>query len=406
MADTVKSLPSKKPLWWLALGAFSIATEAFMIAPLLPDMAADLSVSLAAAGQLVTVFALVYALSSPILTTLTGSLNRRDLLIVSLGCFALANVVAFASSDYATLMIARVLLALAAGLYLPNASAVAGALVAPEQRGRALAIVTGGSSLAMALGVPLGAVIGDAAGWRMTFAGVAVLAIVGTLGLVFGLPKEFGKGFPTATLRQRITVARKPIVLLALVSTLLWATGAYAVYTYVAAYVDTVAGADGIPLASMLLVWGIAAVVGIFGGGRLTDKLGPRRTIVLALTLLSFAFFALSAIAKFIPYPHALPLLVATLVLWGIAAWGFIAPQQVRLIGVAGVDGAPVALSLNASFMYFGSSLGAALGALTLSQGTASDLGWVAAICELASLAILVVAERQTFRTMSAIPTG
>lgn len=145
-------------LYWLALGTFATGTEGFMIAPLLPDLARDFSVSLVAAGQLVTVFALTYALSSPVLTALTGDIDRRRLLIASMLLFAAANFVASAAHSYTALMGARVLLAIAAGLYVPNANALAGALVEPSRRGTALSIVTGGISVAVALGVPLGAV--------------------------------------------------------------------------------------------------------------------------------------------------------------------------------------------------------------------------------------------------------
>lgn len=402
---TPAPLQSNQPLYWLALGAFAISTEGFMIAPLLPHLAADLSVSLMAAGQLVTAFALAYALSSPVLTALTGHLDRRILLIVALGCFAVANVIASTSTSYHALMMARILLAFTAGLYLPNANAVAGALVAPERRGRALAIVNGGSSVAIALGVPLGAIIGSAGGWRATFAWVAVLAAIGTIGLIFGLPKGFGKGLPAASLRERINVARRPAVLLALLTTLLWATGAYTVYTYVAVYIGATAGAFGPPLSAFLFVWGVSAVTGIFLGGRFADKLGPVPSLSLALTALTCAFVALWGIAASIPQSHApVPLLVAV-VAWGMAAWAFIAPQQARLMRVAGLNVAPVALSLNASFMYAGFSLGAALGAFTLSRGSHVDLGWVAALCELLSLAVLLAVSRKPSVLPSTAPT-
>src|SRR6476469_8623900 len=91
---TTTALPSIARLYWLALGTFAIGTEGFMIAPLLPDLARDLSVSLVSAGQLVTLFALTYALSSPVLTALTGSIDRRRLLIASMLAFAAANFVA------------------------------------------------------------------------------------------------------------------------------------------------------------------------------------------------------------------------------------------------------------------------------------------------------------------------
>ena len=148
------------------------------VAALLPGIASDLTVSLQAAGQLVTVFALTYALSSPLLTALTGNVNRRRLLILSMAAFAGANLIAALASGYWFLLGARILLALSAGLYVPSANALAGVLVPPERRGRALAIVGGGISLAVAIGVPMGAFVGSHFGWRMTFLGVAVLAAI------------------------------------------------------------------------------------------------------------------------------------------------------------------------------------------------------------------------------------
>jgi len=221
-------------LYWLALGTFAIGTEGFMIAPLLPDLARDLSVSLVSAGQLLTVFALTYALSSPVLTALTGNIDRRRLLIASMLAFAAANFVAWSAQGYTALLAARILLAIAAGLYVPNANALASALVEPARRGTALSIVTGGTSVAVALGVPLGALVGDRFGWRLNFAAVGVLALIATAGLLSGLPRDIAGRLPVASLRERLEVARQPAVLLALLSTMLWATGAYAVYTYLA----------------------------------------------------------------------------------------------------------------------------------------------------------------------------
>src|SRR5271154_1475062 len=154
-------LPSRRtnaPLVLLALGTFATGTESFMIAPLLPKLAADLSVNVALAGQLLTAFALTYAVSSPLLSAVTAGVDRRKLLIASMAAFGLANIVASTATGFWELLGARLLLACAAGLYVPSASALGGALVAPERRGRALAIVNGGTSIAIVLGVPLGAI--------------------------------------------------------------------------------------------------------------------------------------------------------------------------------------------------------------------------------------------------------
>jgi predicted MFS family arabinose efflux permease len=192
----------------LALGTFAIGTEGFMIAPLLPTVAADLGVSVSTAGHLVTAFAFTFALSSPILTVLTESVDRRRLLISSMIAFALANVMACVSEGYWGVMSARLLLALAAGLYVPNANALAGALVSPDKRGRALAIVNGGITMAIAFGLPLAALIGHRFGWRMTFVAVAIFSFAATMGLLLGLSRDVGYKLPIASLQQLPGVRR------------------------------------------------------------------------------------------------------------------------------------------------------------------------------------------------------
>lgn len=394
-ASPSTSLPSRAPLVWLAFGAFAVATEAFMIAPLLPDIAADLSIGVGQAGQLITVFALTYAISSPVFTALTANVHRRRLLILCMAAFTLANLLAVAAGDYWELMVARILLAFAAGLYLPNATALAGVLVSPQQRGRALAIISGGSSLAIVLGVPLGALIGHGFGWRMTFAGVAVLAAIATGGLMIGLPRDIGAALPVASLRQRIEVARRPAVLAALLVTVLWASGAYTLYSYLATYLAATAGVSGASLSAVLFVWGVAAATGVFSGGSLTDKFGARRVIVPALSVLALAFASLSASALWLAPAQALVPVLGAIVIWGFTAWTFMPAQQTRLIAIGGVAAAPVVLSLNASFMYAGFSLGAVFGSLTLNAASHTGLGVVGAAFELLAVGLVLATGRR-----------
>jgi predicted MFS family arabinose efflux permease len=394
-APSCSAHPSLARLYWLALGTFAIGTEGFMIAPLLPDLARDLSVSLAAAGQLVTVFALTYALSSPVLTALTGDIDRRRLLIASMLAFAAANFVAWSAEGYTALMAARILLALAAGLYAPNANALASALVEPSRRGTALSIVTGGTSVAVALGVPLGAFIGDRFGWRVNFAGVGALALIATIGLLRGLPRDIAARMPVASLHERFAVMCQPALLLALLTTMLWATGAYAVYTYLASFLAQAARITGASIGAVLFMWGIAAVIGLRLGGRLTDRFGHLPVIATSLSLLALAFLSLSASAVLLPPSAARAPILLAIALWGIAAWAFFPAQQARLIAIAGVRLAPVALSLNASFQFLGFSTGAALGALTLAEASPLALGWVGACCVAAALSLMLALARR-----------
>ncbi len=377
------------PLLWLALGTFATGTESFMIAPLLLGLASDLAVGITVAGLLVTVFALTYAVSSPVLSALTAGIGRRKLLLASMVAFALANFFASTSTDFWQLMTARVLLAGAAGLYVPSASALAGAVVAPERRGTALAIVNGGTSIAVALGVPLGAIVGHLFGWRMTFVGVGIMASIAVVGLFVGIPRGIDSKLSAPSIRERLAVVQQTPILVGLLVTTLWATGAYAVYTYLTPYLTSVTGIAGAHVGVAFFIWGVAAATGLFIGGTLSDRFGARAVMIPAFVLLALAFASLSATGIYLSGKAALAPVLAAIVVWGLAAWGFFPAQQVRLMQVAGIKTAPIALSLNASFMYLGFSLGAMLGSFTLLHASLTDLGWVGAACEI--LALLIV---------------
>lgn len=391
-------------VYWLALGAFAIGTEGFMISPLLPGLAADFGVSIQSAGQLVTAFALAYGVSSPILTALTGGLNRRALLLGGIAVFAVANLLAACAPGFWGLMGARILLALSAGVFVPGANALAGAVVAPERRGRAIAVVNGGITVAIALGVPLGGLVGHHLGWRMTFVGVAVLAGIATAGVLFGVPRDIGRGLPVATLSQRVAVAARPAVLVTLLSTALWATGAYTVYTYLSPLLTSATGLSGAAVSGVLFLWGVSAAIGVVSGGLLSDRLGPLKVIIPAITLMAKAFVALSISQAFLsPRAAVLPVLAA-IVIWGLAHWAFYPAQQARLIDIAGVSVAPIVLSLNASFMYIGFSLGAALGGAVLARAGVGSLGWVAGACELLALGLTCALALHRARAANAVP--
>jgi predicted MFS family arabinose efflux permease len=339
---------------------------------------------------LVAIFSFSYAVSSPILTALTASLDRRKLLIGSMAVFAATNAFAAMAPGYDALVVARVLLAFSAGLYVPSANALAGALAPHAQRGRALAIVTGGISAAVALGVPLGAFIGGRYGWRATFAGVALLSMVALVGLLIGLPRGVGSRLAVATLHDRMTVVRQKGVLPALMTTTLWATGAYTVYTFIAPYLSRTVNLTGPSIGYVLFLYGAAAFSGLLFGGTASDRVGVRPVIVAELSIMAAALASLSVWAGYLSPVEALAPVLISIVVWGFTAWGFFPAQQSRLLDVAGLSEAPIILSLNASFMYLGFALGATAGSITLSYGVVADLGTVAAAFVLGSLSLFL----------------
>jgi predicted MFS family arabinose efflux permease len=388
-------------LYWLALGTFAIGTEGFMIAALLTTIAGDIRISVAEAGLLVSIFALAYATSSPVLTALTGRLDRRQLLLGSMSLFAVFNMAAALAHSFWALAAARVLLAFAAGIYTPNANALAGALVPAQQRGRAIAIVNGGLTAAIALGVPLGALVGERLGWRMTFVGVGVLSAMATVGLARGLPRGVGAAMVTASLGDRVRAVRNPRVARTLAVTTLWATGTYAVYTYVAPLLYSATTLRGSQIGLALFTWGVAAGVGLLVSGHGTDRLGTKVVLRGSLTSLIVGLAGLAVVANVVaPAVAVLPVL-AVMALWGMSSWAFFPAQQTRFIELVGVPSAPVALSLNASFMYLGFSLGAALGSFSLLHVGPRQLGFVGAACELAALTLLLVNQARDERQES-----
>lgn len=385
----MKSAPR---LFGLSIAAFAIGTESYVIAGLLPSLAADLGVSPAMAGQLMTVFSLAYAFGSPLLAVATSSLERRRLLLGALTVFGLFNLLAAASHTYGMLLLARVGMALSAATFMPAASAYAVAVVPAARRGRALALIYTGLTVATVIGVPLGVLVGEHFGWRTTFGGVAGLT---TLALV-GLARTLKPVPPAAatSLRERVAIAQRPDILNALGVTVITLAGAFALYAYVALFLQQSAGLSGSAIAAVLFLFGAGSAVGNLISGWASDRLNPRRIITAVLTTLIGLFALLSVSAALLPPEIARWVIIPVIVVWGFVGWSFPAAQQARLVAME-PKLAPITLSLNASAIYLGVSVGAFLGSLLVAHHSVAHLGWLGSGCELLALTLLVWSPRR-----------
>ena len=379
-----------KRLIWLAVGAFTISTEGFVISSLLPDIAADAGISVPLAGCLITAFALAYAVGTPILATLTGDWDRRRVILSTLAAFVLGNVIAALSSSFEVLLGARILMALSSGLFAATAQATAVSLVDEHHRARAIAVVVGGTTVAVAVGAPLGALVAAFAGWRGTFFAIAGLGAFAGAILAWRLPRGlFGARLP---LKARLAAALTPGVRPILVTTVLALTGAFAVFSYIAPLAFSAGlGESALPL--LLLGFGVGAVIGNIAGGQMADHFGATRTVVWSQLACIVLLVGFSAIPALLPHPLAGPALIALTVPWGVVGWAFAPAQASRIVKLA-PQAASLVLSLNASALYFGVALGAAVGGATLRLGTPVDLGVVAALFPLAALAVIAVSRR------------
>lgn len=379
------------PALFVALGTFAIGTEGFMIAPLLPKMAADFGMSIAAVATLVVAFTLALSLSSPLTTLASGRLNRRDTLLLAIGAFTAANLMAACATGFTSLLVARILMAVAAGLYVPNANALAGALAGAARRGRALAIVSGGMTIAIALGLPLGAVVGHTWGWQATFLAVAVMGALAFAGILGGIDRKDAGTGTAATPAERMAVMQQPHVRRLLAITLFWSLGAYTAYPFIAPYLSAVLMFGESGISATVTLWGVFAALGVFTSGIITDRLGANRVARTSLALLALSFWLMAAATTLVPTTARWPVLLAVAV-WGFSVWAFFPAQMARLIAAGQPAQAPVALSLNTSTMYLGFSLGSALGAGILHSGALWGIGLAAGLA--VAIALLLTGQK------------
>jgi predicted MFS family arabinose efflux permease len=368
-------------LWLLALANFAVGMGAFVVIGILTPVAADLGITKAQAGSLLTVYAVVYAISSPLLVAVTGRVDRTWALVGGMATFSAGAAVAALSGSLQAVLAARCVMAVGAGIVTPVAASVGVALVGAEGRGRALAIVFGGLTLAQALGVPLGAWLGYAYGWRTAFGVVVVLGVVSAIACAARLHR--GIRVPVATLASLAGVLTSVRQSVAVAFTALFIGALYVVYTFLAPFLESrfQLGRDGVTV--MLAIFGAGAVVGNSAGGLLTDRIGPQRTLL----LLCMAQLVLLPALTLVPMP--MTPFAALVALWSVCSWSFMVPQQARLALLA-PDRVPVLFALNAAAIYVGGSMGSALGGATLQGYAYTLLGPVGAGLALLALGSLL----------------
>ncbi|MCK0169189.1 MFS transporter [Jannaschia sp. S6380] len=358
----------------LSLANFVIGMGAFLVVGALTPIARGLSMSAAEAGSVLTVYALSYAVLSPVLVALTGRIGRRRVMTAGMVLFAAGATASALAPSEGWLLAARVLAASGAGMTTPVAAAVAVALAPPEARGRVLARVFLGLTLAQVAGVPFGSWVAYAHGWRAAFVLVAGLAALAAVAIWIRVPA--GLSFQPVRLADLAAVLRAPRLMLAILFTASFLGAIYVPFTYVAPLLETTLGLgrDGVTLA--LVIAGAGAVVGNLAGGRMSDRLGPYRSLL----ILACLQVGLMPLLSLLPVPLAAAF--ALIFVWMAAGYAFNAGQQVRLVALAGAR-APVALSLHAASIYLGAAIGAAAGGVVVARygvGAAGLAGGIAAL--------------------------
>ncbi|WP_371528232.1 MFS transporter [Streptomyces sp. NBC_01283] len=378
----------------LAIGAFGIGTTEFVIMGLLPEVAGDFGVSIPTAGLLVTGYALGVVLGAPLMTVLGTRISRKRMLMLLMGLFIAGNLLSAVAPVFGVMLAGRVVASLAHGAFFGIGSVVAAELVAPQKKAGAIAMMFTGLTVANVVGVPLGTLVGQTLGWRVTFAIVAGLGVIGLVGiakLVPDLPKPEG-----VRLRHELAAFRNVQVLLAMAMTILGFGGVFAAVTYLAPMMTDVAGYADSSVTWLLVLFGLGMVAGNLVGGKFADRaLMPLLYISLSSLAVVLALFTLTA--------HNKIAAAVTITLIGALGFATVPPLQKRVLDQA--SGAPtLASAMNIGAFNLGNALSAWLGGLVISAG----LGYTApnwAGAALAGSALLLAVVSAALERRSAAPS-
>jgi MFS transporter, DHA1 family, inner membrane transport protein len=355
-------------LWLLCLVNLIIGSGAFVIGGILAPIAQDLRISVPAT-----------ALLAPVVLLATGRWPRKRALLLALALFTLGNLLCALSNSFATLIAGRVLMGVGA-VFTPIAAGIAVASVPPARRGQALALTFLGMSLSYAIGVPLGSWLGLAYEWHTPVwlvTGFCCLALIGTALWVpqnIAAPGASFDGLPALLVRRD--------VLSVLLLTLAYFIAIFAVFSYVGPVLQALTPMSREQQSLTLALFGLSGVAGTLIGGAANDRFGARRTLLVQLSVLGATMVLLPLTQG------SWPALVATLMVWGTAGFGMMAPQQSRLAAMAPAQ-APMLLSLNTSMLYLGTAAGAIVGGVFAVRLGFAQLAWAGVPFVAAGLAIL-----------------
>lgn len=361
-------------IYVFALCAFALGFTEFVTIGLVSTISADLKVSVSHVGTAVTAYALGAAIGAPGLTALATRWPRKRLLLVAMGLFTVGNGIVSVSGSLMPMLIARFASGLGHGVFLAVASSVATQLAGRHRAGAAVAVVFGGLTLALALGVPLGTYIGSKLSWQVIFMAVAASGAIGFTGLAVLMPADHSD----LSLQANAVDGLKAMFNLPLLAgagiTVLAYAGSFALYTYISPILLHVTHIDGRMSSLLMLGYGVMAAIGNVWGGRLTDKQGADHAVIVVLIGLAIALISIWLSAS------SLILMALLIGLLGAFTYAAVPSMQARVIGLSHIH-APetpaVAAGLNIAGFNGGIALGSLVGGAVLDSAGLTSPAWV-----------------------------
>lgn len=382
----------------LTAGTFLMGTTEFVVAGLLPEMAADFSTTVAHAGLAITVFAVGMIVGAPSMALLTLRLPRRLTLTLALAVFAVGHVVVALTTSFPVLLGARFLTAVATGAFWAVGSVVAAQAAGPAAASRALGLVLGGGMLANVLGVPLGSFAGQLVGWRGTFWALAALALAAAAAVARLVPAD-AHDRAAPSVRAELRVLRNGRLWLTLATCAMITGGVLSIYSYIAPLLTDRAGLSPASIPMALMAFGVAALIGSIVGGRLGDT----RPYATAIATASTTIVAAAGIWVFADRPAPLLVLFTLLGLVGLSANPILVALAVRFGG----DAPTLAAAMPTAIFNLGTAIGTGItsAALGTSLGTLAPavVGTAFSVLILVPLLALAARERPSRRRVRTV---
>ncbi|WP_245644972.1 MFS transporter [Peribacillus loiseleuriae] len=357
-------------IYMLTLISFLVGTSQNVISGILDQVAVSIDVSLSAAGQLTTAFALATAIGTPIFIVATAKIDRRKQLLIALAIVLLGVISTLALPGFGFLMVSRAILGVGTGVFVVTAYAVAAKLAPPGRQGGAMSNISLGFSSSLVLGVPIGRVIASAYDWKVIFWGIGFFTLLGIFAVARAIPSMEGeKPIP---LGKQLALLKNPKVTFALGMTLFVFIGYSVVNTYITPFLTSAIPISGGKVSTVLFALGIASLIWSKTGGFLADRLGTTRTLLcsMAVQFLSLALVSVvsgSAVG-----------VIMLLMLWSISAWTFGPTQNFNLLSIA-PEASGIMLSLNSTFVQLGFAAGAGIGGIVVGGSSILAICWIGA---------------------------